>query len=131
MDDPEGCFTGGLGAGPEATSPCDPPVPGAEGRLSRAVLDRPRSAGLEGFGGMRWEVERPRSGVLGGLVAERKDVGAGETGDVIDLEPAGDFKGVGGAARGFWRPLSSGNGLGALYGESKVPILSHTSPCPS
>jgi hypothetical protein len=64
-DEPECCFTGGLGAGPEATRPWDTLVPGVGDLLSRVVLDRPRSAGLGDFCGTRWEVERSRVGVVG------------------------------------------------------------------
>ena len=63
---------GGLGAGPEATSP----VPGdcAGVRLFWVVLARAsESEDLEDFCGVRWEVERSRVGVTadGGAGAGR------------------------------------------------------------
>lgn len=73
-EDPDDGFEGGLGAGPEATSPGDTLDPRAGDRLSRVVLARLRAS--EDFGdlwGVRWEVERSREGVsgVGGVGAGR------------------------------------------------------------
>lgn len=66
VEDPGDGFKGGLGAGPEATSPGDTLDPGAGDRLSRVVLARPRaSEDFDDFWGVRWEVERSREGVSG------------------------------------------------------------------
>ena len=66
VEDTGNGFEGGLGAGPEATSPGDTVVPRAGDRLSRVVLARLRaSEDFEDLWGVRWEVERSREGVSG------------------------------------------------------------------
>lgn len=100
MDEVVVGFTGGLGAGPDATSVIELAAEaGAGARLLCVVFDRPRDSEDTGDFGDRWDVDLSRPGVnaAGGVGAGRKEVGA-EAG--IDFVTGGkDFVGGGGAAR--------------------------------